>query len=227
MLRCLACEVFASVRQSSAVPTGEAFVRVHARACTGAASSAWTFEQELSSQFEQNPRGAARAISRLPEEHKSRILEQIAHEDATLGSPKYLHSLFRDADKNKDGVLDACAPLAAWHRAADALCRVHTAQLPTAHQPDPTCRDELSIALKKHQIAIKDTRVDIPSRDELLRIFTASTLPFVGFGFLDNLIMVRRSTATNFGAVRSRDGEQHALSTIVGGALSARSTAPV
>lgn len=111
MLRQLACEAFAGLRQRCAAPAGEAFVRVRARAySTGTTSSAWTFEQELSSQFSQDPRGAARAISRLPEVHKSRILEQIAHEDATLGSPKYLHSLFRDADKNNDGVLDPCAP---------------------------------------------------------------------------------------------------------------------
>lgn len=66
---------------------------------------------------------------------------------------------------------------------------MHTASAPPT--APPTRRQELSIAIKKHQVATKDTRVDTPSREELLRVFTASTLPFVGFGFLDNLIMVR------------------------------------
>jgi hypothetical protein len=59
------------------------------------------------------------------------------------------------------------------------------------HMPDKAvCREELGDALKRHQVASMDTRVDLPAREEMIRIFTASTLPFIGFGFLDNLIMV-------------------------------------
>jgi hypothetical protein len=35
------------------------------------------------------------------------------------------------------------------------------------------------------------TNAGAPSREEVIRVFTASAIPFVGFGFLDNLIMVR------------------------------------
>jgi hypothetical protein len=47
------------------------------------------------------------------------------------------------------------------------------------------------MALKAHQLASMDTRTALPERESMVRVFTATALPFVGFGFLDNLIMVR------------------------------------
>jgi hypothetical protein len=47
------------------------------------------------------------------------------------------------------------------------------------------------VALKRHSLLQEDTRTERPCREELIRVFTASTIPFVGFGFLDNFIMVR------------------------------------
>ena len=52
------------------------------------------------------------------------------------------------------------------------------------------------MALRRHALASEDTRTEQPSREELLRVFTASTIPFVGFGFLDNIIMARCSWLT-------------------------------
>ena len=48
----------------------------------------------------------------------------------------------------------------------------------------------MEAALRRHALASADNRTNRPSQEELTRVFTASTLPFIGFGFLDNFIMV-------------------------------------
>lgn len=61
------------------------------------------------------------------------------------------------------------------------------------------CRDEFKMDLKAHEANTQQGTASAPpaetpvTRDHLVRVFTASAIPFVGFGFLDNLIMVRKA----------------------------------
>ena len=60
-------------------------------------------------------------------------------------------------------------------------------------------RDEFEVALKVHAQASQSeqaaaeaaSKTTSLTSEQLTRVFTASAIPFVGFGFLDNLIMVR------------------------------------
>jgi membrane associated rhomboid family serine protease len=54
----------------------------------------------------------------------------------------------------------------------------------------PWCRDELEAALKLHHFRSKTSLSGAPTREDVLRVFTASAIPFIGFGFLDNLLMI-------------------------------------
>ena len=45
--------------------------------------------------------------------------------------------------------------------------------------------------LQAHHVLSVDNCIDPPTREQLARVFTSNAFPFLGFGFLDNFLMVR------------------------------------
>jgi hypothetical protein len=105
MLRRLASAACASARTSASFAPAETTFAV--RTCHGQTSTpSGSIEKQIMAEFDRNPASAARAICRLPEQYRSRILTAIVDDCPEPGSPRYLHNLFKDADRNKDGILD-------------------------------------------------------------------------------------------------------------------------
>lgn len=79
-------------------------------------------------------------------------------------------------------------------------------------------RDEFEVALKVHAQASQSeqaaaeavSKTTSLTSEQLTRVFTASAIPFVGFGFLDNLIMVR---AAGLGPTIPTGISQHVIQT--------------
>ena len=73
-----------------------------------ASSTSSDVEDAIHEQFQRNSSGAAAAVAGLPEKQRAKVLEALMDATDSPGSPRYLHALFRDADRNADGVLTTC-----------------------------------------------------------------------------------------------------------------------
>jgi hypothetical protein len=64
--------------------------------------------EKIESEFERDAKAAAQAVAALNSTNRARVLEALLESTEAPGSPRYLHQLLKDADKNRDGVLDTC-----------------------------------------------------------------------------------------------------------------------
>eukprot|EP00892_Ulva_mutabilis_P008577 jgi/Ulvmu1/6091/UM027_0069.1 len=131
--------------------------------CQASPPPSTSFTSLIIAEFQRDPEQAAASVAALPEAVRAKMLQAIAREMAAPGSVRYISNLLQQSDHNQDGVL----------------------------QPD-----EFKAALKAHDAHSSKSAADAKStetpltREHHVRVFTASAIPFVGFGFLDNLIMI-------------------------------------